>query len=255
LTAVAVCSLAMACIGPREARADQGLGIAVLEGANGAAEVDLPKTGWKGFTDFENVGNIAVALLLAAALGALMAYHPRTFGRASTLEEGDQPKIIIMYGVVGCIVAEIVVAFPAMAIVIFAIGGLMRFRTDVGPARDTGRVILVTLIGLCCGLKIYVMAALATAFGWAMIYVLDGRVTHRLLVKGLEAALIAQSSEAYEEVLLENGFRILSQKKNFVKAQVAFIFRAPQELDREQLEFLFKDIPPKLQGAVDWESN
>jgi hypothetical protein len=24
---------------------------------------------------------------------------------------------------------------------------------------------------------------------------------------------------------------------------------------REQLEGLFKDIPPKLQGAVDWESN
>ena len=31
------------------------------------------------------------------------------------------------------------------------------------------------------------------------------------------------------------------------------IFRAPGKLDREQLEGLFKDIPPKLQGAVDWE--
>jgi len=48
---------------------------------------------------------------------------------------------------------------------------------------------------------------------------------------------------------------VMSEKKNFLKGQLAFVFRAPGKLDREQLEVLFKDIPPKLQGAPDWEQS
>jgi len=36
---------------------------------------------------------------------------------------------------------------------------------------------------------------------------------------------------------------------------VAFVFRAPGVLDREELEDLFKSIDPKLHGAVDWASS
>ena len=213
------------------------------------------KEGWEAFTDWEFMMDILVALGMATVLSALIAYHPRTYGKAATLEEVDQPKIFIMYSVVGAMVAEIVKAFPSMALVVFGIGGLLRFRTDVGAARDTGRVILVTILGLACGLKIYPVAVVGTAFGWILIYVLESRVTHRMLVKGLEQSVLAQSVQAYEEVLLENGLQLMSKKMNFIKGQVAFVFRAPGQLDREELEDLFKDIPPKLQGAVDWESN
>ncbi|MGQ9592727.1 MAG: hypothetical protein ACUVYA_20815, partial [Planctomycetota bacterium] len=211
--------------------------------------------GWAGFSNVEFIVDTVVALVLSTVLAGAIAYHPKTYGKATTLEEVDQPKIFIMYGVVGAVIATIVNYYSIMAAVVFGIGGLLRFRTDVGPAKDTGRVILVTLIGIACGLKVYVFVILATAYAWGLIWLLESRVTHRLVVKGLETSLLAKAAEAYEEVLLENGLRIMSQKKNFVKGQVAFVFRAPGELDREELESLFKDIPPKLQGAVDWESS
>jgi len=209
--------------------------------------------GLQEFADVEVLGGMLGVLLLAAVLGMVIAYHPRTYGKAASLEEAEQPKIFIMYAVVGAIISVVVKAHPIMAAVVFGIGGLFRFRTDVGPAKDTGRVILVTCIGLCCGLMLFVPAILATAFSWIAIWLLEGTVAHRVLVKGLDPTVLAKSAEAYEEVLRENGLHLMSQKKNFIKNQVAFIFRAPGKLDREQLEGLFKDIPPKLQGAVDWE--
>lgn len=225
-----------------------------MAGGQDAGQVVVGQ-GWEAFTNWKFVLEIFIALILSTGLAAVIAYHPRTWGKASTLEEADQPKIFIMYAIVGAIVAEAVTAYPPMAFVVFGIGGLLRFRTDVGPARDTGKVILVTIVGLACGMKIYVVAILTTAFGWVVIYLLERLVTHRVVLKGIDAALLAEAAVAYEDVLLENGFTVLSQKKNFIKGQVAFVFRAPGALDREELEELFKDIPPKLHGAPDWESN
>ena len=74
-----------------------------------------------------------------------------------------------------------------MALVVFGIGGLMRFRTDVGPAKDTGRVILTAVVGVCCGLKLLVVAVTATAFGWLLLWMLERDTFTRLLVKGVPA--------------------------------------------------------------------
>ena len=198
---------------------------------------------------------LLVGLVLSTLLAMAIAYHPRSYGKAATLEEAEQPKSFLLYATIGVIIGQVVDFDSNMALVFFGLGGLFRFRTEVGPAKDTGRVILVTCIGVACGLKIFLLAVISTAFAWLLIFFLEGRVAHRVVVKGIEPGLLAQASEAYEEVLRENGFNVMSEKKNFLKGQVAFVFRAPGKLDREQLEVLFKDIPPKLQGAPDWEQS
>ncbi|HVR75440.1 MAG TPA: hypothetical protein VMT52_13985 [Planctomycetota bacterium] len=227
-----------------------------LQGLNQGAQAtgwDAVLDGWDRFRDGPLIIQIVVSLVLAVALASTIAYHPRR--KSATLEEAEQPKIFLMYALVGALVAQIVEVRPAMAFVIFGIGGLLRFRTDVGAARDTGRIILVTCVGLCCGLQIYVVGVLATLFGWILIYFLDGQVAHRVVIKGLEPPVLVQAATAYYDVLIENGLNVMSQKKNILKKQVAFVFRAPGRLDREEMEALFKDIPPKFQGAVDWESS
>jgi hypothetical protein len=208
-------------------------------------------------TEFRLVESLEllVALLLSTLLAMSIVYHPRSYGKAATLEEAEQPKSFLLYATIGVIIGQVVVFDRRMAFVFFGLGGLFRFRTEVGPPKDTGRVILVTCIGVACGLKIFILAVISTAFAWILIFFLEGRVAHRVVVKGIEPGNLAQASEAYEEVLRENGFKVMSEKKNFLKGQVGFVFRAPGQLDREQLEVLFKDIPPKLQGAPDWEQS
>jgi hypothetical protein len=210
--------------------------------------------GWAGFLDGWRLLDMVLVFSLAAALGAVIAYHPRTRAKASTLPELEQPKTFIMYALVGAVIAKIVEANSAMALVVFGIGGLMRFRTDVGPAKDTGRVILTAVVGVCCGLKLFVVALVATGFGWALLWALERDSFTRLLVKGLPHDLVAPSAEAYRRVLQQLGCRILGERKKVLEGQVSFVLATPEAFDRERLEQQFMTgVPEPLRGVLDWD--
>ena len=66
----------------------------------------------------------------------------------------------------------------------------------------------------------------------------------------------AAAAAAYRTLLEEQGCVVLSEKKNFKKKQTAFVFRAPRNIVREDLEeALEEQVSPELKGAVDWETN
>src|SRR5688572_11208080 len=159
--------------------------------------VDALREGWESFADRWLLLDMVVVLLFALLLGALIAYHPSTRRRISTLEHFEQPKTLLMYAVVAAVVALIVEVQPAMAFVIFGIGGLLRFRTDVGEAKDTGRVILVTVVGLCCGLKIYIVAVPATVIGWLLILFLERDNAGLIRVSGVAESEMQEATRAY----------------------------------------------------------
>jgi hypothetical protein len=211
--------------------------------------------GWQAFADLEWIGQMLIVLIVAVLLAAAIAYHPTTRAKASTLEQLEQPKTFMMYSMVGALVAIIVKVQPSMALVVFGIGGLMRFRTEVGEAKDTGRVILVTVIGLCCGLELYVVALLATALAWALIFALERRTVGRVLVQGLEKQRMQAAAEAHANVLRELGCTIVGEQRRVDKATVAFIYRAPAGVDRGALERRFAALPDELRGTVNWESS
>jgi hypothetical protein len=209
---------------------------------------------WGAFLDGWRILDMVIVFMLAAALGAVIAYHPRTREKASTLPELEQPKTFIMYALVGAVIARIVEANSAMALVVFGIGGLMRFRTDVGPAKDTGRVILTAIVGVCCGLKLMVVAVTATFFGWILLWMLERETFTRLIVKGLAHEVVAPSAEAYRRLLVQSGCKIFGERKKFIEGQVGFVFAAPDPFDRERFEeHLLLSIPENLRGALDWD--
>jgi hypothetical protein len=210
--------------------------------------------GWEGFTDLWLMADMAMVLLLAVLLGAVIAYHPLTRSKAASLEELEQPKTFIMYAMVGAVIGVIVSIYPVMGPVIFGIGGLLRFRTNVGPAKDTGRVILAVIVGVAAGLKLIVVAVFATAFGWVLIWVLERQSFGRIQVKGLQQDVIARSAEAYRSILIRAGCKLLGEKKKFTKGMVTFVFTAPPKLDREALEQLFVEaVPAEIRGYIDWD--
>jgi uncharacterized membrane protein YhiD involved in acid resistance len=206
------------------------------------------------FTDLSRYVEVVLVLLLAMLLSAVIAYHPLTRGKASTITEIEQPKTFIMYALAGALAGYIALISPAIGFIIFGIGGLMRFRTEVGEAKDTGRVILVTIVGICCGVQAFLIAIFATLFGWLLVWHLERQNAGRMQVKGLEREKIQPVAEAYRGVLTEAGCTILGEKKNFLKGQVTFVFKAPRELDREEVEGrIAEQLPKEIRGAVDWE--
>jgi hypothetical protein len=219
-----------------------------------APDLSDPFSGFYGFLDGRQIVDMLLVFVIAAGLGALIAYHPRTRAKASTLTELEQPKTFIFYALVGAVIAKIVEANSSMALVVFGIGGLMRFRTDVGPAKDTGRVILTAVIGVCCGLKLLLVAVTATVFGWVLIWILERETFTRLLVKGVPAESLGTASEVYRKALVEAGCRILGERKKVIEGQVAFVFSTPPKFDRERFEQqAVATVPVALRGALDWD--
>jgi hypothetical protein len=138
-----------------------------------------------------------------------------------------------------------------MAFVIFGIGGLMRFRTDTGESTTTGHTIMGTLIGLCWGLGLQLVAVLATAYFWIMILVLEVAPIQKVTI-GIDVASMARSAEAYREALQRAGCRVLGHGKSFKKGQMSFVIRLPRHFEAEKLWSALSSVPEELRGTVDW---
>jgi uncharacterized membrane protein YhiD involved in acid resistance len=210
--------------------------------------------GWTGLTNGWYVADVMIVLSVAALLGALLGYHPQVRRKAWSFEQLDQPKTFIMYALVGALSALVGREDKNMAYVIFGIGGLMRFRTDVGEAKDTGRVILATMIGVLVGLKLMPVALLATAFAWVLIFYLEKQRVDQVMIQGIDRQHISGSSEAYRQALARFGCRLVSERKNVMKGTIQLTFRSPVVLDRDALERHFEEtIEREHRGSVDWE--
>jgi hypothetical protein len=209
--------------------------------------------GWSDFADGWLLLDMVLVLLIALVLGAVIGYHPATRRRMSSLEHFEQPKTVLMYSMVAAVVALLVKVEPAMAFVIFGIGGLLRFRTLVGEAKDTGRVILVTVVGLCCGLKIFIVAVPATVIGWLVVYFLEQQPAGIIRVSGVAEDKMRASNKAHRGLIESAGFIVIGEQTKFIKREFAFVVKAPPAIDRARLDADFESLPNELRGVIDWE--
>jgi hypothetical protein len=207
---------------------------------------------WAGFTEPKLYLHYLLVLVLASLSGVLLAFHPVQRGRAITLEVLEQRKTMIIYSVVGALIAIICTVSPSMAFVIFGIGGLMRFRTDVGASKNTGHTIMSTLIGLCWGLHLELVAVLATVFSWITIFIMEGSPVRQVTVGGVAVTEMSRSADAYREAIARAGCRVLGHTKDFKRLQMLFVFRMP---NRDAFELVTREVaalPDALRGTPDW---
>lgn len=215
----------------------------------------LQTVGWSGFLDFPYLMESFAALLLAVILGGLIAFHPTARRTVDTIEEAELPKVYIMYALVGATVGVIVLEYGiVVGFVVFGLGGLMRFRTDTASTRDTGRLIMVTLIGLISGLNLPHFAVLATAFAAVLIYVFDGHPVYRLKIDDLPDGKVKEAAECYRRTLVELRCSIISENKSSSKHKVEYVLRAPRNTSQHSLQTaLCERVPCDVRGELDWE--
>ena len=214
----------------------------------------LPAAGWGGFRDLHFMADSIGALLLATALGAVIAYHPTAPRTIDRLQEAEMPKVYIMYAFIGAVIGVTVREFGmVIGLVVFGIGGLIRFRTDTDSSRETGRLITVTLAGLIAGLGLPHFAVITTAFAFVLVYVFDSNPACRVKIEQLPPGRLAECADVYRGVLRDKGCRILTEHKVFGKDRVEFVFRLPRATTRDGVHVALCDVPVDLRGQIDWE--
>ena len=107
-------------------------------------------------------------------------------------------------------------------------------------------MILAVIVGVAAGLKLMVMAVLATVCGWLLIWALERPSFGRLQVRGLTAQGIPRAADAYRQLLLQGGCRILAEKKKFTKGMITFRVRGrPRPRLREARAARLRDAGPR----------
>ncbi len=222
--------------------------------------MDIPDTqglqavGWRGFLDYSYLLESFAALLLSTALGALIAFHPTTRRMVDTIEEAELPKVQIMCALIGAMVGVIVLEYGlVVGFVVFGLGGLMRFRTETATTRDTSRLIIVTLIGLICGLNLPHFAVLAALYAWVVIF-FDGHPVYSLEVHEIPKGRLPEAAAAYRAAFTELKCKLISENKSFAKRRIDYVIRAPRNSDQTALENeLMERVPAAMRGELDWE--
>ena len=205
--------------------------------------------GWAAFADLQSWLRYALIFVLATASGAALGYHPVYRGRPMQIADLEIRKTLIIYSAVGALIAVVCATTPSMAFVIFGIGGLMRFRTDVGLSKHTGHAIFASLIGLCWGLGLQLVAVFATAYFWVMIYVLERTPLREFVVGGVALVDMSGAADAYRAAITTAGGRITAHDKNFKKQQMTFVFWLPARATLEPLVEAVARIPEPLRGT------
>jgi hypothetical protein len=218
---------------------------------NPAAALD-----WSSMTDMQFVVNSFCILVLATLLGALIGYHPATRRKIGGLHEADMPHVFVMYAVIGAVIGVAVREFgTVVGVVVFGIGGLLRFRSATDSTRDTVRLIIVTLVGLTAGLGLLHFAVIITLFTFGLIYIFDTRPPYRIRVEGIAKDRSGSCAEAYRGILQGHGCSIIAEHHSLEKGRIEFVFRLPRRSTRDRLDVELRSIAVELRGEVDWETS
>jgi hypothetical protein len=210
--------------------------------------------GWSGLWDERFILSSLGILVLATLLGALIGYHPATKRTIDKLHEADMPHVYVMYAVIGAVIGVAVREFgTVVGVVVFGIGGLIRFRSSTDSTRDTVRLIIVTLVGLIAGLGLLHFSIIITLFAFILIYIFDTSPPFRIKIEELPKGNTTACAEAYRAVLKQHGCYIISEHHSAEKTRVEFVFRLPRRSTRQRLEAELCTIAAELRGDVDWE--
>ena len=140
-----------------------------------------------------------LALPVATALGAALAFRPRRKGTPSRSSPVIQTQIVL--SVVGAVVMLIVGASLARAFGIVGAANLIRYRAKIDDPKDAVVMLATLTLGLACGVELYGLAAFSALFILAVLWAIESfepesRKLFELKVTAAEPAAIRGEIEA-----------------------------------------------------------
>lgn len=195
--------------------------------------------------------DLTLGIAFALACAAALAWHPHRLRSGHTLERLSERRILLVISLLGVLVAELVAVEPSMALVIFGIGGLIRFRTVLESPEITAKGIIVVVIGLACGLSLFPLAVFLTAAAWLLMWFIDRTVGMRLRldfrddVPGIDAVEVALRAHCPRR-----GYRLLSLIEEREGRRLEVELMAPVHRTSETvIADLRSMLPPEHQDA------
>ena len=163
----------------------------------------------------------------------------------------NEEKGYVVYAVVSAAIAVLVLEHPAMALVVFGMGGLLRLRTPTSSDGGTGRAIFAVVVGLACGLSLYSLAIALAIVGYVAMWWTEGTPTLELTVKKLSPERLEESLTAYRAAIRKHGGRIAGTRTVTAHDQFTMVLVMPRGVSLEEMnETLKPEVPEELRGKM-----
>ena len=190
-------------VSPAERRDNAAPGFLEQLFDNGGNDAYDPNAHWTA-----NVGKISFRLVLAALLGAALAFRPRQRNRV--LKQNPYvSQTQILLAIVAAALMIVVGDNAARAFGIFAAVSLVRFRTNIRDPKEITVLLISLALGLASGVGRYELALILVVFALLVLWVLELRepkqVFRSLSVK-VVSKNIATTQRAMRQVFKQHGF-------------------------------------------------
>jgi uncharacterized membrane protein YhiD involved in acid resistance len=156
----------------------------------------------------ETLGTLSLRLILAALLGAILAYRPRR--RVLGLKPNPYvAQTQILLAVVASALMIIVGDNAARAFGIFAAVSVVRFRTNIRDPKEITVLLISLAIGLGTGVGRWDLALILTIFSVLLLWVLEYREREQVF-RSMDVKIttrnVTETQERLHEVLKSHGF-------------------------------------------------
>jgi len=156
----------------------------------------------------ETMGRISLRLVLAALLGAALAFRPRK--RILALKRNPYvSQTQILLAIVAAALMIIVGDNAARAFGIFAAVSLVRFRTNIRDPKEITVLLISLALGLASGVGRWDLALVLTLFSLIVLWLLEWREPE-LVFRSMELKVttrnVVSTQKALRDVLKTHGF-------------------------------------------------
>jgi uncharacterized membrane protein YhiD involved in acid resistance len=202
-------------------------------------------------TTIQEVRRSLVRLPLAAGLGALLALRPKRRGTPPRQVAVVQTQIVLAG--VGAVIMLIVGTSLARAFGIVGAANLIRYRSKIDDPKDAVVMLCALAVGLASGVGLYLIAAIATAFLLALLWVIESFEPRALKVFDLK---ITAENEAetlrprVEQVL--RRFRLPFEGRSLTNNELSYEVQMPFDASTDPVSHGIVALSPKTDMGVVW---
>jgi len=198
-----------------------------------------------------DLGHALLCLVVAAALGAVLAFRPRRAGGPPRVANVIQTQI--MLAIVGSLVMLIVGASLARAFAIAGAAGLVRYRAKIEDPKDASVMLSCLSVGLASGVGLLYLAAAGTAFIVGVLWVLEWREpwppkTFELKVSAKDPAALKSEVEA-----LLKKHHIKFELRESTEKHITYSAQVPQKKRTDHISEAITALHGAEAVAVAWE--
>ena len=164
----------------------------------------------KLFTILENTGELTVHMIvlniaMAAAIGFII-YISYYFSHIGTIYSKKFNVSLIVMTVLTGTVMTVIGNNIALSLGMVGALSIVRFRTAIKDSRDTMYIFWAVIVGICCGVGDYLVAAIGSAFTFVILLALGAiKNDNRML-------LIIRASRSRQSVIQAQVFKLFNHK-------------------------------------------